>query len=158
MGGFVRQRLHCVDSRVGEVKPHPLGEVMHDEGLGKVIPFESPPIGAGPFFLHFECFVFVSRILRRMSDRPIFGDSILRNTGFTCLVHSYRVYRFLWWFLRFLLWIVMPQLRQQLYAIRLVAFGTSWRPQPPYGVVVAVVGSCRFRNDSFRSRSCNDTY
>lgn len=45
VGECFHQRLHCVDSKVGELKPRSLEERMHGDGAGKVIQFEFLHVG-----------------------------------------------------------------------------------------------------------------
>ena len=42
---FVRQCLHCADSRADEVVPHPLGETVHGTMPGEVVHFDYLYVG-----------------------------------------------------------------------------------------------------------------
>lgn len=44
---FVRQCLHCVDSKAGELDPCPLGQPIHREGIGEVSRFYFHHVGGG---------------------------------------------------------------------------------------------------------------
>ena len=45
--GFVRQYLHCADSRAGDIVPRPLGETVHGTMPGEVVHFDYPHMGEG---------------------------------------------------------------------------------------------------------------
>ena len=40
MTAFVKQCLHCMDSKAGEKIPRPLGETVHGRRLGEVLHFD----------------------------------------------------------------------------------------------------------------------
>ena len=42
---FVQQCLYCVDSRAGNVAPHPLGEILHGTEVGEVLHFDYLKLG-----------------------------------------------------------------------------------------------------------------
>ena len=46
---FVRQCLHCVDTRAGEIVPRPYGETVHGTAPGEVVRFDCLHVGSsGP--------------------------------------------------------------------------------------------------------------
>ena len=46
---FVRQCLHCVDTRAGEIVPRPIGDTVHSTAPGEVVHFDSLYVGSnGP--------------------------------------------------------------------------------------------------------------
>ena len=46
---FVRQCLHCVDTRAGEIVPRPYGDTVHSTAPGEVVHFDSLYVGSnGP--------------------------------------------------------------------------------------------------------------
>lgn len=47
VGDFVRQCLHCVENKVGELEPCPLGQLIHGEGIGEVVCFYVHHAGSG---------------------------------------------------------------------------------------------------------------
>lgn len=42
---FVRKSLHCLDSKLVELKPRPLGKLIHSDGVGEVKSSTSEPVG-----------------------------------------------------------------------------------------------------------------
>ena len=42
---FVRQCLHCVDSKAGNAMPRPLGDLVHSTEVGDVLPFDYLGLG-----------------------------------------------------------------------------------------------------------------
>ena len=53
MREFVRQCLHCADSRAGDVVPRPLGETVHGTTPNEVVHFDYLYVGdSGPLASH----------------------------------------------------------------------------------------------------------
>ena len=49
MREFVRQCLHCADTRSGDVVPRPLGETVHETATNEVVHFDYLHVGeSGP--------------------------------------------------------------------------------------------------------------